>query len=137
LLLRQAGLKSDQAEGGAVTLIQCFGSAANLTHHLLCLVPDGAYRRGETWPVFRLHAKSQCMPHARRRQGQHTQMAENALDQADLSGLRRQRQLSGTVDADRQLTGIFNRDDGCRLRAISQSSDPGFRDLSCRTGQGL
>lgn len=31
---------------GAVTLIQRFGSAANLNIHLHCLVLDGAYRRG-------------------------------------------------------------------------------------------
>ncbi len=32
--------------GGAVTLIQRFGSAANLNIHLHCLVLDGVYRRG-------------------------------------------------------------------------------------------
>ena len=38
-LLRQAGLKADEGHGGAVTLIQRFGSAANLNIHLHCLVP--------------------------------------------------------------------------------------------------
>ena len=33
-LLGQAGLKADQADSGAVTLIQRFGSAANLNIHL-------------------------------------------------------------------------------------------------------
>ena len=53
LLLDQAGLKADEAHSGAVTLIQRFGSAANLNIHLHCLVLDGVYRcdtEGE--PVF-------------------------------------------------------------------------------------
>ena len=45
-LLGQAGLKADEADSGAVTLIQRFGSAANLNIHLHCLVLDGVYRRG-------------------------------------------------------------------------------------------
>jgi hypothetical protein len=45
-LLDQAGLKADQADSGAVTLIQRFGSAANLNIHLHCLVLDGVYRCG-------------------------------------------------------------------------------------------
>jgi ribosomal protein S27E len=45
-LLDQAGLKADEADSGAVTLIQRFGSAANLNIHLHCLVLDGVYRRG-------------------------------------------------------------------------------------------
>ncbi|MFM8928026.1 MAG: transposase [Betaproteobacteria bacterium] len=43
-LLGHTGLKSDEGQGGAVTLIQRFGSAANLNIHLHCLVLDGAYR---------------------------------------------------------------------------------------------
>ena len=43
-LLGQAGLKADEADRGAVTLIQRFGSAANLNVHLHCLVLDGVYR---------------------------------------------------------------------------------------------
>jgi hypothetical protein len=43
-LLGQAGLEPDEAESGAVTLIQRFGSAANLNVHLHCLVLDGVYR---------------------------------------------------------------------------------------------
>ena len=52
-LLDQAGLKAEQADSGAVTLIQRFGSAANLNIHLHCLVLDGVYR-GDTEgkPVF-------------------------------------------------------------------------------------
>ena len=46
LLLGQAGLKPDEANSGAVTMIQRFGSAANLNIHLHCLVLDGVYRRG-------------------------------------------------------------------------------------------
>ena len=45
-LLGQAGLKADETDSGAVTLIQRFGSAANLNIHLHCLVLDGVYRRG-------------------------------------------------------------------------------------------
>ena len=33
-LLKQAGVKTDEADSGAVTLIQRFGSAANLNIHL-------------------------------------------------------------------------------------------------------
>ena len=52
-LLGQAGLKADEADSGAVTLIQRFGSAANLNIHLRCLVLDGVYRRGtDSEPVF-------------------------------------------------------------------------------------
>ena len=45
-LLDHIGLKSDEGQGGAVTLIQRFGSAANLNIHLQCLVLDGVYRCG-------------------------------------------------------------------------------------------
>ncbi|MFM8769521.1 MAG: transposase, partial [Rubrivivax sp.] len=45
-LLGHTGLKSDEGQGGAVTLIQRFGSAANLNIHLHCLVLDGVYRCG-------------------------------------------------------------------------------------------
>jgi hypothetical protein len=51
-LLGQTGLKAGQADGGAVMLIQRFGSAANLNIHLHCLVLDGVYRRTEGAPVF-------------------------------------------------------------------------------------
>ena len=45
-LLGQAGLKADEADSGAVTLIQRFGSAANLNIHLHCPLLNGVYRRG-------------------------------------------------------------------------------------------
>ena len=51
-LLRQAGLRRATADTGAVTLIQRFGSAANLNIHLHCLVLDGVYRRTGGKPVF-------------------------------------------------------------------------------------
>ena len=52
-LLRQAGLKADEADSGAVTLIQRFGSAANLNIHLHGQVLDGVYRRSaDVAPVF-------------------------------------------------------------------------------------
>jgi hypothetical protein len=44
-LLEQAGPKASEADSGAVTLIQRFGSAANLNSHLHC-------RLGEGGPVF-------------------------------------------------------------------------------------
>ena len=44
-LLKQAGLKRATSDTGAVTLIQRFGSAANLNIHLHCLVLDGVYQR--------------------------------------------------------------------------------------------
>ena len=47
-----APLKPDQADSGAVTPIQRFGSAANLNIHLHCLVLDGVYRRTDGEPVF-------------------------------------------------------------------------------------
>jgi hypothetical protein len=43
-LLDEAGLAAGEGQGGAVTLIQRFGSAANLNIHLHCLVRDGVYR---------------------------------------------------------------------------------------------
>jgi len=51
-LIKQAGLKRAEAATGAVTLIQRFGSAANLNIHLHCLVLDGVYRISEGMPVF-------------------------------------------------------------------------------------
>ncbi len=42
-LIQQAGLKRSDAQTGAVTLIQRFGSAANLNIHLHCLYLDGVY----------------------------------------------------------------------------------------------
>ena len=43
-LIKQAGFKRPDAQTGAITLIQRFGSAANLNIHLHCLVLDGVYR---------------------------------------------------------------------------------------------
>ncbi len=51
-LIKQAGLKRTQAQTGAVTLIQRFGSAANLNIHLHCLVLDGVYDSTGDVPVF-------------------------------------------------------------------------------------
>ncbi len=51
-LLDQAGLKAGQADSGAVTLTQRFGSAANLNIHLHCLVLDGVYQRTDAEPIF-------------------------------------------------------------------------------------
>ena len=42
-LVKRAGFKLSRADTGAVTLIQRFGSAANLNIHLHCLVLDGVY----------------------------------------------------------------------------------------------
>ena len=56
-LLDSARLKADEGHGGAVTLIQRLGSAANLNVHLHCLVLDGVYqavamacRPSSRWP---------------------------------------------------------------------------------------
>jgi putative lipoic acid-binding regulatory protein len=43
-LLQQANLNSIQGQGGSVTLIQRFGSAANLNIRLHCLVLGGVYQ---------------------------------------------------------------------------------------------
>ena len=51
-VLSQAGLKGATADAGSVTLIQRFGSAANLNIHLHCLVLDGVVRRTRGEPVF-------------------------------------------------------------------------------------
>ena len=53
-LLKQTGVKRDDAASGAITLIQRFGSAANLNTHLHALVLDGVYQTGEAEgaPVF-------------------------------------------------------------------------------------
>ena len=51
-LIKQAGLIHAQAQTGAVTLIQRFGSAANLNIHLHCLMLDGVYRLTGGVPVF-------------------------------------------------------------------------------------
>ena len=49
-LLGQAGLKPDEADNGAATLIQRFGSAANFNIRLHGLVLDGLYRRDTDGP---------------------------------------------------------------------------------------
>ncbi|MGH8532689.1 MAG: transposase, partial [Gammaproteobacteria bacterium] len=51
-LIQQAGLKRAEAATGAVTLIQRFGSAANLNIHIHGLVLDGVYCAPEGVPVF-------------------------------------------------------------------------------------
>ena len=51
-LIQQAGLQRTEAHTGAVTLIQRFGSAANLNIHLHCLVLDGVYSTTEGAPAF-------------------------------------------------------------------------------------
>jgi len=51
-LIKQSGLKRGHAHTGAVTLIQRFGSAANLNFHLHCLVVDGVYRSSAGAPLF-------------------------------------------------------------------------------------
>ena len=51
-LINQERLKHGESDTGAVTLIQRFGSAANLNVHLHCLVFDGAYRCSKRVPMF-------------------------------------------------------------------------------------
>ena len=58
-LLKQSGLQRGQAHTGAVTLIQRFGSAANLNIHLHWQVADGVYRSSAGALVFsEAHAPS-------------------------------------------------------------------------------
>ena len=45
-LIRQTKVKRNEANTGAITLIQRFGSAANLNTHLHALVLDGVYQSG-------------------------------------------------------------------------------------------
>ena len=47
-----SGAIRNRADTGAVTLIQRFGSAANLNIHLHCLVLDGVYLNRDGVPVF-------------------------------------------------------------------------------------
>jgi hypothetical protein len=51
-LIQQSGISRADAHTGAVTLIQRFGSAANLNIHLHCLVLDGVYTQGQGGAVF-------------------------------------------------------------------------------------
>ncbi len=51
-LIKQAGFKKSDAQTGAITLIQRFGSAANLNIHLHCLVLDGVYHIQGGVPAF-------------------------------------------------------------------------------------
>jgi Putative transposase len=53
-LIREANIQRAEAASGAVTLIQRFGSAANLNTHLHALVLDGVYQSsgGDGTPVF-------------------------------------------------------------------------------------
>jgi len=51
-LIKQAELNVSEANTGAVTLIQRFGSAANLYIHLHCLFLDGVYRQVDGKTVF-------------------------------------------------------------------------------------
>ena len=63
-LIKQAGLKRVQAATGVVTLIQRFGSAANLNIHLHCLVLDEVYHTTEGATVFQpVRAPSAEQPH--------------------------------------------------------------------------
>ncbi len=51
-LIKQSGSKRTDAQTGAVTLIQRFGSAANLNIPLHCLFLDGVYRIDGGVPIF-------------------------------------------------------------------------------------
>ena len=59
-LIDQTGIKRDQAATGAVTLIQRFGSAANLNVHLHALVLDGVY--GNPCPAATSGTPDESMP---------------------------------------------------------------------------
>ena len=51
-LIQQTHLKRKDAASGAITVIQRFGSAANLNTHLHALVLDGVYSAVQETPVF-------------------------------------------------------------------------------------
>ena len=51
-LIKQSGLERSHAHTGALTLIQRFGSAANLNIHLHWQVADGVYGSSAGAPVF-------------------------------------------------------------------------------------
>ena len=51
-LVKRAGLKRREANTSAVTLIQRFGSVANLNMHLRCLVLDEVYQRSGREALF-------------------------------------------------------------------------------------
>jgi hypothetical protein len=51
-LVKRAGFKLSRADTGVVTLIQRFGSAANLNIHLHCLVLDGVYLNCDGAAIF-------------------------------------------------------------------------------------
>ena len=58
-LIDPASFASIRLVSGAVTLIQRFGSAANLNIHLHCLVLDGVYwRRADGAPAIRGSARA-------------------------------------------------------------------------------
>ena len=61
-LLGQAGLKPDEADIGVVTLIQRFGSAANLNVHLDCPMLDGGYRRPADGALEFIEARASTAP---------------------------------------------------------------------------
>jgi hypothetical protein len=71
-LLDHAKLKPAEGHGGAVTLIQRLGSAANPNVHLHCLVLDGVYRCSADGAAVFVEAGApsdrsmRCLPHARR-----------------------------------------------------------------------
>jgi hypothetical protein len=124
--------KRDQAHSGAVTLIQRFGSAANLNIHLHCLVLDGVYRCSEGAPAF------------------HEVRAPNIEQLHDLldriiariiKWLTRQgylieeegRRYLGEIDADRALTPLQTA--SCTYR-IALGPSPGHKLLSLHTLPG-
>ena len=115
-LIKQSGLKRGQAHSGAVTLIQRFGSAANLNIHLHCLVLDGVYRSCTGVPVF--HA-------ARATSNDELQTLLNRIIQRILKLLTRTGQL---IEEHGMLNGSSarqdsscNRNASCRGRASTAS----------------
>ena len=82
-LLTQAGLTRATGATGAVTLVQRFGSALNLSVHFHMIFPDGAYLTdGADPPVFR-HVDE---PGAKALQELVERDSENACLSADASG---------------------------------------------------
>ncbi len=152
-LLDCARLKADEGQGGAVTLIQRFGSAANLNIHLHCLVLDGVYRCGaDGLPTFieaaaptddGLHALLQTvitrlMTMLTRRDVLIEEMGQTYLAEPDVDGdkARTLRPLQAAALArHKQSTGLFESRLGLphRLRAARRAEGA---DLQGRVAAG-
>ena len=132
-LLGQAGLKADEVDSGAVTLIQRFGSAADLNIHLHCLVLDGVYRPdADGAPVFTevpapTDAALQAVLHkiiTRLMQAAHPSEGVGRRARFDLRG--RQRRRFGPGPRAQAATGRYR-----RRRVLTASPSVGLPGTRC------